>query len=152
MSLATAPLLAVPAAPALDGELKRLLAKLPFLTPQDKFGGFVREKPIPYEMSADRLGEVGLTRETWQLEIVPEEGGNAQVERPMTQVAGTALRFAELVKLGGTRSVRFIQTIACTLLADPFGTGVWEGVPLRDVVWLAKPAANVRRLYYYGFH
>src|SRR4051812_33323480 len=131
MSLATAPLLAAPAVPpALDPELQRLLAKLPYLTPQDKFGGFVREKPIPYEMSADRLREVGLTRESWQLEIVPEEGGDARVERPMTQAAGTALRFADLVKLGETRAVRFIKTIACTLVADPFGTGVWEGVPL----------------------
>ena len=47
--------------------------------------------------------------------------------------------------------MRFIKTIACTLVSDPFGTGIWEGVPLRDVVWLAQPL-NVRRLYFYGFH
>jgi DMSO/TMAO reductase YedYZ molybdopterin-dependent catalytic subunit len=152
MSLATAPLMAAPAPPMLDPELQRLLDKLPYLTPQAKFAGFVREKPIPYEMPEDRLRDVGLTRDTWQLEVIPEDGGNAQVELPMTQAAGTALRFADLVKLGETRAVRFMKTIACTLVADPFGTGVWEGVPLRDVVWLAKPTANVRRLYYYGFH
>jgi DMSO/TMAO reductase YedYZ molybdopterin-dependent catalytic subunit len=30
--------------------------------------------------------------------------------------------------------------------------GLWEGVPLRDVVWLAKPTGNVRRVFYYGYH
>ncbi|MHC4657201.1 MAG: molybdopterin-dependent oxidoreductase, partial [Planctomycetota bacterium] len=28
----------------------------------------------------------------------------------------------------------------------------WEGVPLREVVWLTRPSANVRRLFYYGYH
>jgi len=30
--------------------------------------------------------------------------------------------------------------------------GLWEGVPLREVVWLARPTGNVRRVYYYGYH
>jgi DMSO/TMAO reductase YedYZ molybdopterin-dependent catalytic subunit len=30
--------------------------------------------------------------------------------------------------------------------------GLWEGVPLREVVWLARPTANVRRVFYYGYH
>jgi len=30
--------------------------------------------------------------------------------------------------------------------------GFYEGVPLRDLIWLAKPVRNVRRIYYYGFH
>ena len=30
--------------------------------------------------------------------------------------------------------------------------GLWEGVPLREVVWLAKPVEDVRRLFYYGYH
>jgi hypothetical protein len=30
--------------------------------------------------------------------------------------------------------------------------GLWEGVPLREVVWLARPTSNVRRIFYYGYH
>ena len=30
--------------------------------------------------------------------------------------------------------------------------GLWEGVPLRDVIWLARPVSDVRRVFYYGHH
>jgi hypothetical protein len=30
--------------------------------------------------------------------------------------------------------------------------GLWEGVPLRDVIWLTQPREDVRRVYYYGYH
>jgi len=30
--------------------------------------------------------------------------------------------------------------------------GLWEGVPLREVLWLAEPVSNVRRVFYYGYH
>jgi len=30
--------------------------------------------------------------------------------------------------------------------------GLWEGVPLRDIIWMAKPTSNVRRVFYYGYH
>jgi hypothetical protein len=42
--------------------------------------------------------------------------------------------------------------MTCNNLADPLGMGLWEGVPLREVIWLAKPENNVRRLYYRGYH
>ena len=29
---------------------------------------------------------------------------------------------------------------------------MWEGVPLRTVVWLTKPASDLRRVFYYGYH
>jgi len=29
---------------------------------------------------------------------------------------------------------------------------LWEGVPFREIVWLAKPKANVRRVYYQSYH
>jgi DMSO/TMAO reductase YedYZ molybdopterin-dependent catalytic subunit len=143
--------------PGIDPALERLLAEVPYLTPMDQFGGFVREKPVPYELPPEKLRAAGLDRDTWRLEVVAEEGANPpesgpQVARPMTRAAGTALTFADLTRLGETRSVRFIKMIACTLVSEPFGTGIWEGVPLRDVVWLARPTANVRRVYWYGFH
>jgi hypothetical protein len=30
--------------------------------------------------------------------------------------------------------------------------GLWEGVPLREVIWMAHPSANVRRIFYHGYH
>ena len=30
--------------------------------------------------------------------------------------------------------------------------GLWEGVPLREVVWLTQPRDNLRRVFYYGYH
>ena len=123
-----------------------------YLTPMDRFGGLVREKPAPYSLSPEKLREIGLDRQTWQLEIIPEEGGDSKVEHPLSKAAGTALDFAGLMKLAEKSAVRFIVTLTCTNVDEPFGTGLWEGVPLREVIWLARPKANIRRVYYYGFH
>lgn len=30
--------------------------------------------------------------------------------------------------------------------------GLWEGVPLRVLVWMARPVANIRRVLYDGYH
>jgi hypothetical protein len=30
--------------------------------------------------------------------------------------------------------------------------GLWEGVPLREVVWMTQPTENVRRVFYFGYH
>ena len=123
-----------------------------YLTPMERFGGFVREKPAPYSLPPEKLREVGLDRQTWQLELLPEEGGDSKVEHPLSKAAGTALDFAALMKLAEKHAVRFITTLTCTNVDEPFGTGLWEGVPLREVIWLARLKANVRRVYYYGFH
>src|SRR5207245_2959978 len=37
-------------------------------------------------------------------------------------------------------------------IAQPLGQGLWEGVPLREVLKLAGKINNIRRVYYYGFH
>jgi DMSO/TMAO reductase YedYZ molybdopterin-dependent catalytic subunit len=133
-------------------ELARLTDKLEYLTPMDRFGGFVREKPAPFKLPAEKMRQVGLVRETWRLEVVPEKGGNAKVDHPLSLRAGTALDFPGLMKLAEKHAVRFIATSTCTNFDEPFGTALWEGVPLRQVVWLARPRANVRRVYYDGFH
>ena len=41
---------------------------------------------------------------------------------------------------------------ACKNVADAFGVGVWEGVPLREVLWLTQPSPQARRVYYWGYH
>ena len=56
------------------------------------------------------------------------------------------------MKLAEKHAVRFMGVMSCTNGRFPCGMGLWEGVPLREVIWLARPAANVRRVFYYGFH
>ena len=42
--------------------------------------------------------------------------------------------------------------MTCNNVGAPLGMGLWEGVPLRDVIWATKPTANIRRVFYYGHH
>ena len=47
---------------------------------------------------------------------------------------GTALTFEALLKLGEKHAVRFPRLMTCLNLGCPLGMGLWEGVPLREVV------------------
>ena len=40
----------------------------------------------------------------------------------------------------------------CNNIPYPLGQGLWEGVPLREVLKRVGKVANVRRVYYWGFH
>ena len=40
----------------------------------------------------------------------------------------------------------------CLNIPVPLGQGLWEGVPLREVLRLGGTMRNVRRIYYWGFH
>lgn len=143
---------APPAAPAASAPPAGPAAKLQYLTPVERFRTFVREKPPIDRFPPEKLREVGLDRDTWQLDVVPEEGGDVRIGRPLSKAAGTALSFAALMKLAEKSAVRFLKALTCTNLADIQGMGLWEGVPLREIIWLARPAANIRRVYYYGYH
>jgi DMSO/TMAO reductase YedYZ molybdopterin-dependent catalytic subunit len=132
--------------------LAEAVGKLEYLTPPGQFRTFYREKPRVDQFSAERLTQVGLDRATWQLEVVPDPESDCKVERPMTKEAGTALNWEGLMRLAERHAVRFLKALTCTNIADPQGMGLWEGVPLREVVWLSRPSGNVRRVYYYGYH
>ena len=93
-----------------------------------------------------------MTRDTWTLEVLPDLPTGTKVDRPMSKSAGTALTFADLMKLAETRSVRYLKVITCNNLNSPLGMGLWEGVPLRDVIWMARPISDIRRVIYYGHH
>ena len=130
--------------------VERAVAKLPYLTPVEDFRLFGRGKPPPHTLPAEKLREVGLTRETWRLEVTGDENGGA--DNPLTKQAGNALDWKALMKLAEKHAVRFLQVMSCTNVDDPLGMGLWEGVPLRTVIWTARPAASVRRVFYYGYH
>ncbi|MBI5773526.1 MAG: molybdopterin-dependent oxidoreductase, partial [Verrucomicrobia bacterium] len=124
----------------------------PFLTPSAEFYNVERGNPLPYTLPLEKRREVGLERETWQLEVIADPESNAKIERPLLKANGTALTFAALMKLAETKAVRFLKVITCNNLTEPLGMGLWEGVPLRDALWLAGPVENLRHVYYYGHH
>ena len=132
--------------------LAEAISKLEYLTREENFSNAGRGDPPPHTLPLEKRRKVGLVPETWQLEVLPDPESNAEVEQPLSKASGTALDWAGLMKLAETKAVRFMFVMTCTNGKAPFGMGLWEGVPLRDVIWLAKPKANVRRVFYYGYH
>jgi hypothetical protein len=129
------------------GELERK-----YITPGDDFGTVERGDPLPYTLPPERLNEVGLTRESWRLEVIADPESNAQLERPLAKESGTALDFSGLMKLAEKNAVRYLKVMTCNNGNSPLGMGLWEGVPLREVIWLARPKENIRHIFYYGYH
>ena len=132
--------------------LEEATADMEYLTYQDEFGTVERGKPLPYTLPLEKRLEIGLERETWKLEVIPDPDSNAAVVNPMTREKGNALDFKGLMKLAEKHAMRFLKVMTCNNMKGPLGMGLWEGVPLRNVIWLAKPTANVRRVFYYGHH
>ncbi|MEJ2701941.1 MAG: molybdopterin-dependent oxidoreductase [Sedimentisphaerales bacterium] len=132
--------------------LAEAISKLEYLTREENFTNYGRGKPPPHKLPLEKLREVGLVPETWQLEVVPDPESNAKVDRPLSKAQGTAFDWGRLMKMAEPRAVRLMGVISCTNGRFPCGMGLWEGVPLRDVVWLARPTGNVRRVSYYGYH
>lgn len=124
----------------------------PYFTPQADFQDVSRGKPLPHSLSDEKKAEVGLTRDTWRLEVIPDPEHAPRLGKKLTQADGTALDFAGLMKLAETKAVRFCKVMTCLNLGCPLGMGLWEGVPLREIVWLTQPRENLRRVFYYGYH
>lgn len=133
--------------------LDKALAEIEsWLTTQDKFRDVSRGKPKPHSLPDDKRREVGLTRETWSLEVISDPENPAKLDNPLSKKLGTALDFAGLMEMAKTRAVRFPKVMTCLNIGCPLGNGIWEGVPLRDIVWKAKPVEDLRRIFYYGYH
>jgi DMSO/TMAO reductase YedYZ molybdopterin-dependent catalytic subunit len=134
-------------------ELAQALSKLEsYLTPQAKFQDVSRGKPVPHSLPDEKKREVGLTRETWKLEVVADPEQPATLGQQLTKATGTALDFQGLLRLADKHVVRFPKVMTCLNIGCPLGMGIWEGVPLREVVWLTRPRENLRRVYYHGYH
>ncbi|MFO0941228.1 MAG: molybdopterin-dependent oxidoreductase [Pirellulales bacterium] len=124
----------------------------PYFTLSEHFGDVSRGKPIPHTLPESKLSEVGLTRDTWSLEVISDTASPAKIQKPITRENGTALSFDALLKLGEKSAVRFPKLMTCLNMGCPLGMGLWEGVPLREVIWMTEPQENLRRVFYYGFH
>ncbi|MBM3983434.1 MAG: hypothetical protein FJ304_24830 [Planctomycetes bacterium] len=137
----------------LPPELTPAIAKLEsYFTVPAKFQDVSRGRPVPHTLPPDKKKEVGLTRETWKLEIVSDPEHPATLGKQFKKQDNTAIDFDALLKLGEKHAVRFPKIMTCLNLGCPLGMGIWEGVPLRELVWLAKPKENLRRVHYYGYH
>lgn len=135
-----------------SSELEKAIADLVYFTSQEKFGTVERGKPLPYKQPEEKLKALGMTRDTWQLEVVPDKETDAKLEKPLSKELGTAFDFPALMKLAEKHAVHVPKVMTCNNGASPLGMGLWEGVPLREVIWLTKPRENIRRIYYHGHH
>jgi DMSO/TMAO reductase YedYZ molybdopterin-dependent catalytic subunit len=134
-------------------ELARALEESePYLTPQEKFRDVSRGNPIPHKLPPEKMAQVGITRETWKLEVVSDPEHKTDLKNPLTKEKGNALDWNGLMKLAEKRTVSFLKVMTCNNIGRPLGMGVWEGVPLRDLIWLAEPKEDLRRVFYYGYH
>jgi DMSO/TMAO reductase YedYZ molybdopterin-dependent catalytic subunit len=134
-------------------ELAAAIAKLEsYLTPPDKFRDVSRGKPIPHRLPDAKKSEVGLTRETWRLEVIADPERPPKLRKQLTKAAGTALDFSGLMETAKKHAVRFAKVMTCLNIGCPLGMGIWEGVPLREIVWRTDPREDLRRVFYYGYH
>ena len=129
------------------------------LTPAEDFFTVARGKPKPHTLKGDALVEARMTPDSWRLEIVTDQNLDPPVvnrkstaEKQLLIEDGTALDYEKLLKIGKTKNVKLIKTIQCLNIDRPLGQGLWEGVPLRDVLNLCGKTMDVRRIYFWGFH
>ena len=141
-----------PALAAPDAADYRTIAgpSTPFLTEADAFVDVSRGNPKPHTLRGEALAKARLTPDTWRLEIVGD--GSSQVARPARVDDGTALDLAALRELGKVHGVKYLKAMQCLNIPAPLGQGLWEGVPLREVLRRVGKTGNVRRVYYWGFH
>jgi hypothetical protein len=135
-------------------DVNRTIAELTarYLTPQLEFNTVERGDPLPYTLPIGKRREIGLERESWWLEVIADPQSNSVLGKPLSKDRGTAFTWEELMRLAAKKSVRYLKTITCNNLTEPLGMGLWEGVPLREVLWLAQPRENIRHVFYYGYH
>jgi len=121
-----------------------------FLTIPGQFRDVSRGNPRPHTLKGDDLVRARLTPQTWRLEIVAE--GGCTIGTPLTLEKGNAIDFPTIERLGRQHNRKFLKAMQCLNIAQPLGQGLWEGVPLREVLKLAGRPNNIRRTYYLGFH
>ena len=132
------------------GNLAPPIPPRPLLTPANGFVEVARGNPIPHKLRGEALVKARLTSETWRLEVIGDDA--TKVAKPLKLDDGTALDLQALINLSKSRGVKFLKAMQCLNIAQPLGQGLWEGVPLRDVLQLVGKISNVRRVHYCGFH
>ncbi len=127
-----------------------LRSSRPYLTPAAEFVNVSRGNPRPFTLQGEAREKARLSPESWRLEIIGD--GSSEIARPCRLEDKTAIDLSELKELGKTHGVKFLKAMQCNNIPSPLGQGLWEGVPLRDVLRRVGKVGNVRRVYYWGFH
>ena len=135
--------------PALQKKISQLES---WLTRQSRFRDVSRGNPKPHSLDEAKRKEVGLTRDTWSLEVLSDPDAKASLGQELSRKDNTALTFKHLMELAKKHAVRFPKVMTCLNIGCPLGNGIWEGVPLREVLWLTRPGRNLRRVFYHGYH
>ncbi len=135
--------------PALQDKIDQIES---WLTRQSSFKDVSRGNPKPHSLDEAKRKEVGLTRDTWSLEVLSDPGNKASLRRELSKKNNTAFTFKHLMELAKKHAVRFPKIMTCLNIGCPLGNGIWEGVPLREVLWLTQPGRNLRRVFYHGYH
>lgn len=123
-----------------------------WLTKPDNFRDVSRGKPLPHTLDEQQRIEAGLTRDTWKLEVSADPDHKPRLDGELTKQDNTAFTFPDLMEMAKQHAVRFPKVMTCLNIGCPLGNGIWEGVPLRKILWLTKPRRDLRRVYYYGYH
>ena len=135
-----------------DPQLREAISKLVYLTPLERAYILDKGKAGVAKLPLEKLREIGLTPDTWSLDVIPDPASNSVVEQPLSRALGNALSWDGLMSLAEKHAVRFMHVCTCTNGPDPFHMSLWEGVPLREVVAMTRPKDNVRRVYYQSHH
>ncbi len=135
-----------------DSLIKEAQSRLPYLTPVGQGRILDKGKAGVAGMTPEQLREAGLTPETWFLEVVADTASGTRIEQPLSRADHTALDWGGLMRLAEKHAVRFLHPCFCTNVDDPFHTDLWEGVPLREVIWMTRPMAAIRRVCYQSYH
>ena len=143
----------MPPIPRPANSLPRSRRLEPYFTAPAEFGDVSRGKPVPHRLPEEKRKEVGLTRETWKLEVIADPENPATLGKQFTKADDTAIDFAALLKLGEKHAVRFAKVMTCLNIGCPLGMGIWEGVPLRDTRLAdAAERRTCAACFYYGYH
>ncbi|HEV7401295.1 MAG TPA: molybdopterin-dependent oxidoreductase [Chthoniobacteraceae bacterium] len=129
-----------------------LVKTRPFLTAAHDFDDVSRGNPKPHTLVGDALLQARLTPETWRLEIGTDPAPKDDIKERAAIAQPVTLDLPALRELGAKHGVKFIKAMQCLNIPTPLGQGLWEGVPLRELLRLVGKMSNVRRIYYYGFH
>ena len=84
---------------AIDPHLGEAISKLQYLTPLDRAIILDKGKTGISKMPPEKIKEIGLTPETWRLEVVADPSSNCIVEQSFSRADGNALNWDRLMKL-----------------------------------------------------
>ncbi|MBL9117920.1 MAG: molybdopterin-dependent oxidoreductase [Verrucomicrobiaceae bacterium] len=137
---------------SLHAEEAAQIKQRPFLTAADDFEDVSRGTPKPHSLTGEALVKAKLTPDSWKLEIRADDFTDAVVTQKAQIEQAVTLDYKQLLDLGKEHRVLFLKAMQCLNIATPLGQGLWEGVPLRDILLLCGELTNVRRIYFWGFH